>query len=417
MTQKPRRGAHLEGPSTASPLGEAAARDEEALRLELKQTESSLRDRFDEPIARATKITKATMAWFPIRVWRHFLQHNGFLLAAGVSYQALFAIFAAVYVAFAITGLWLGGSPEAIAALISIINGYIPGLISDKGGVITPEHATAIATSTTGLLSVTGLFALGALLWTAIGWVTFSRRAVRDIFGLDPDRRNYFILKARDLIAAGLFGLALLLGAALSSVGSFALDWLLSLFDLKIGSTALNGTVRVGTAAVSFGLNSVALAAMFRFLTGTSLQWHTVWPGAFLGGGAMTVLQLGTGLLLSYTPSNPLLATFAVFIGLLLWFRLQGIVMLIAASWVAVSSLDNARPLTQQTRAERLAAEHQALKIAANVRLREAHAARESAPWYRIIGANRTLRAAEAELARVEASTPVVPRKRGSLFE
>ena len=32
------------------------------------------------------------MAWFPVRVWRHFLIHNGFLLAAGVSYQALFAI-------------------------------------------------------------------------------------------------------------------------------------------------------------------------------------------------------------------------------------------------------------------------------------------------------------------------------------
>ena len=31
----------------------------------------------------------------------------------------------------------------------------------------------------------------------------------------------------------------------------------------------------------------------------------------------MTVLQLGAGLLLSYTPSNPLLATFAIFVGLL----------------------------------------------------------------------------------------------------
>lgn len=48
------------------------------------------------------------MAWFPVRVWRHFLIHNGFLLAAGVSYQALFASFAAIYVAFAIAGLWLG---------------------------------------------------------------------------------------------------------------------------------------------------------------------------------------------------------------------------------------------------------------------------------------------------------------------
>ena len=63
-----------------------------------------------------------------MRVWRHFLLHNGFLLAAGISYQALFAFFAAIYVAFAITGLWLGGSDDAVNAIIDLINSYIPGL-------------------------------------------------------------------------------------------------------------------------------------------------------------------------------------------------------------------------------------------------------------------------------------------------
>ena len=56
-------------------------------------------------VARASELTERTLAAFPVRVWRHFLQNNGFLLAAGVSYQALFAIFAAIYLAFAIAGL------------------------------------------------------------------------------------------------------------------------------------------------------------------------------------------------------------------------------------------------------------------------------------------------------------------------
>ena len=60
-------------------------------------------------------------------MWRHFLLNNGFLLAAGISYQALFAIFAAIYVAFAITGLWLGGNDDAVNAMIALINSYIPG--------------------------------------------------------------------------------------------------------------------------------------------------------------------------------------------------------------------------------------------------------------------------------------------------
>ena len=157
-----------------------AAREEESLRDRWENTQGTLRERFDEPIARATEITRATLAWFPVRVWRHFLQHNGFLLAAGVSYQALFAIFAAIYVAFAIAGLWLGGSPEAVNALIDVINAYIPGLISTSG-LVSPKDVQEIASSMSGVLSVTGLIALGAVIWTAIGWVTFSRRAVRDI--------------------------------------------------------------------------------------------------------------------------------------------------------------------------------------------------------------------------------------------
>jgi hypothetical protein len=66
--------------------------------------------RLDEPIERATEITRKTLGWFPIRVWRHFLRANGFLLAAAISYQSLFAIFAVIYFGFAIVGIWLGAA-------------------------------------------------------------------------------------------------------------------------------------------------------------------------------------------------------------------------------------------------------------------------------------------------------------------
>lgn len=364
--------------------------------------------RLDAAVERATALTQRTLALFPVRVWRHFLQHNGFLLAAGVSYQALFAIFAAIYLAFAIAGLWLGGSEDAVNGLIAMINSYIPNLIlpAGQGGVVTPEQVQEIAASTTGVLSVTGLIALGTVIWTAIGWVTFSRRATRDIFGLPPDRRSYVILKARDLLAALIFGISLIVGSLLSSASAAVLSWLLSLLGWDSGSDGLNLGIRIGTVIVSFALMSSALAAMVRFLTGTSLRWRTIWPGALLGGGAMTILQYGAGFLLSYTPSNPLLATFAIFIGLLLWFRVNGVVMLVASSWIAVSAQDHDLPLLQETEAERRIAEYQTLLTAARIRVREAHAARRQAPWYRAWVANRVVRDAEEELADLEASPP-----------
>lgn len=391
---------------------------EESLRERWEATQENLRERFDTPINKATAITRRTLGWFPVRVWRHFLQHNGFVLAAGVSYQALFAIFAAIYVAFAITGLWLGASEAAINGLIAVINGYIPGLISDTPdrGLFTTAQVTEIARTSASVLGVTGLIALGALIWTAIGFVTFARRAVRDIFGIRPDSRNYALLKARDLVAAVIFGVALLLGSAATSIGTWALSLVFDLFGVGTHTIWYQLGVRLASIVVSFVLYTGALAALVKFLTGTSLRWRQIWPGALLGGGAVTLLQVGAGLLLSYTPRNPLLATFAIFVGLLLWFRIIGAIILVASAWMAVSAKDENEPLLHQTEAERLVEEHRALLIAARVQLRSAREARTGAPWYRAWIADRAVREAKTKLAELEASPPPAPR-RGSLFE
>lgn len=366
----------------------------------------ALRQRFDQPLERATAITRRTLEWFPIRVWRHFLQHNGFLLAAGISYQSLFAIFGVIYLAFAAVGAWLGGSSDAIRALIDIINSYIPDLISDSG-LVKPEQVRSVASGSTGLLTVTGVVAAVVVVWTAIGFVTYTRRAVRDTFGLPFDRRNYLLLKARDLLAAALFGLALLVGAGLGSITTGAVDLLFQLVgwdDYGAWSAVLTRAVSL---VVAFGLNTLALASLFRFLTGASLRWQRIWPGALLGAAAIVVLQLGAGFLLVYTPANPLLATFAVFIGFLLWFRLNGIVLLVSAAWIAVAAADRFENI--ESEADARAIERAALVIAARVRVREAERAAAEAPWYARRSARRRVVQAEAALREAERNAPAVP--------
>ncbi|MDP3950224.1 YihY/virulence factor BrkB family protein, partial [Microbacterium sp.] len=237
-------------------------------------------------------------------------------------------------------------------------------------------------------------------------WVTFSRRAVRDMFALPPDRRSYLLLKARDFFAALIFGIALIAGSALSYGSAAMLTWVLQLLGWDAGSNAVNLLIRIGTVIVSFTLLSAALAAMVRFLTGTSLRWRTIWPGALLGGGAMTMLQFGAGFLLSYTPTNPLLATFAIFVGLLLWFRINGVVMLVAAAWIAVAAKDRDVPLLRQSEEERIIAEYQALLLAARIRLRHARSAQERAPWYRAWSSRRAVHAAADELDELLADPP-----------
>ena len=367
--------------------------------------QSPLRERLDEPIERATQLTRKTLAWFPVRVWRNFLRNNGFLLAAAISYQSLFAMFSAIYTAFAVVGIWLGGSASAVSGLISIINSYIPGIIGKEEGqgLVTEADVAEIAQRSGSVLAITGAVAFVVALWTTIGFVTFTRRAVRDIFGLPFDTRNYVLLKARDFLAAATFGLALLVGAALAGVTTGVIEAIFDFFGWKSSSGWVWIAGRLASALVAFVINTAALAALIRFLTGTSLRWRLILPGAALGGGALVVLQLGAGLLLFYSPSNPLLATFSVFIGFLLWFRLVGIVILVAASWVATSARDADVPMVPVTAEERRRQEQEALLLAARVRVRDAHIARADAPWWGRWTATRDLRRAEDELARLEA--------------
>lgn len=361
-----------------------------------------LRVRFEAPLERVIELKDRTLAAFPVRVWRNFSYNNGFLLSAGMSYYVLFALFALIYVAFAGAGLWLGASEAAIDALVRLMNTYIPGLIGEHG-VFSVREVTEIAKESGGVLGVTGAIAGGVALWTAVGAVTFTRRAVRDLFGLPYDTRSYWLLKARDFFSAIVFGGAMLVGAVLSWVGVWALAQFYHLLGWSTGSWLFDLSVRALSIAVAFVLDAAALALLVRFLTGTALRWRYIWPGALLGGGAMVVLQLGAGLLLSRVPSNPLLASFAVIVGLLLWCRWLAIVVLMAASFIAVTAMDHDQPLEHEDEAAARRAEEQALVLAARVQLRRAEEAAREAPWYRRASAHRALRRAKDALADAEA--------------
>ncbi|MCK6081572.1 YihY/virulence factor BrkB family protein [Microbacterium sp. EYE_5] len=360
---------------------------------------SRLRERLDQPIERATELTRRTVGSFPVRVWRHFLRRNGFLLAASISYQSLFALFATLYSAFAVVGLWLGGSQDAIDGLIRVVNSYIPGFIGESGPVDADDVAS-IARDSGSLLAVTGSIALAVAVWTAIGFVTFTRRAVRGIFGLPFDTRSFVLLKIGDLVAAILFGAALVLGAALGLVAGGIVSQVLTWLQIDVPSSAADLVSRIGSVLVSIALNSAALTLLIRFLTGTSLPWRSIIPGATAGGGALALLQLGFGFLAVYSPSNPLLATFSVVIGLLLWLRLAGIVMLVAASWIAVAATDADIPLATLSDAERRDAEQRALRVVAEAGVREARSALAAARWWERPGARRDLRHAAELLER-----------------
>jgi membrane protein len=88
---------------------------------------------------------------------------------------------------------------------------------------------------------------------------------------------------------------------------------------------------------VVFALDAVAVAVLFRVLSGVRAGTKALWSGALLGAAGLTVLQQLSGLFVGGATSNPLLASFASLIALLLWLNLSSQVILIATAYIVTS--------------------------------------------------------------------------------
>jgi len=276
-----------------------------------------------------------------VRVFRRYGDRRGPLLAAGLSYQAIFAVFAAIWVAFSVAGLLLNANPTLRNALFDTISTSVPGLIDQgDGGAIDPKKLLSA-----GVLGWTGAIALVGTLFTAVSWLGSARDAVRDIAGLAAPTINFALLKLRDLGLAVAFGVALIVSAGLSVGSTAAMNGVLELLHIDKHSLIAILVARAVGLVLTFALDAAVLAALYRFLAGVPIPRGPLWQGALLGAVALGVLKVLGASLLGGASKNPLLASFAVIIGLLIWFNLVCQVILIAASWVIVTATDKGVPL------------------------------------------------------------------------
>lgn len=264
------------------------------------------------------------------RVLTRYGAANGGLLAQGLSYQSIFAAFAAIWVTFAVIGLWISGNPSLRDAIVDTISGAVPGLIDQgDGGAI----------SVAGLLSAqilgwTGAIAAVGLVWTAIGWFGAARAGFRAMFGQIHIQQNAIILKLKDAGLALGFGVAVLISAALSlfaiSLIGTVLDWMGVAADHPFTAFAS----RAAGLLIALAFDFAVLIALYSLLSAARLPRRALMQGAIGGAVVLGVLKALGSLLLGGAASNPLLASFAVIIGLLIWFNFVCTVLLLGAAWI-----------------------------------------------------------------------------------
>ena len=79
---------------------------------------------------------------------------------------------------------------------------------------------------------------------------------------------------------------------------------------------------------------------MFRVAAGLKPARRALLEGTILAAVGTTVLQIFSTQLLASAGKNPILAPFAIIIGLLIWFNLVSQVYVICAAWVAIREQD-----------------------------------------------------------------------------
>lgn len=309
----------------------------------------------------------------PVRVFIHFTDYRGFLLAAGLSFQSIFAVFAGIWVGFATAGLILKNNQYLSDAFFTTLSRSVPGLLTWEGtkGVIEPDQLMQVE-----ILSWTGALAAVGLLFTAVGWLSSARDAVRALFNLPGERLNFLLLKLKDFGLMIGFGVALIVSSALLVFSTQALDQALGWLGLR-GDSVLSSTLgRIVGLLLMLLLDTVVLGVLYRVLSGLKIPLRRLIVGSLLGAIALGVLKVLGGALLGGAGRNPLLASFALIIGLLIWFNLICVVILLGASWIAVGMADAgiaadpkiAAERREQERLEREKADAQRARIAAEQR-------------------------------------------------
>lgn len=281
------------------------------------------------------RITGPLIAWAlarrPVRAALLYIERRGPMLADSVTYRALFSVFAGVLLGFSIAALWLAGNPVAWQAIIDAVQSAVPGLIGEDG-VIKTEDLRAPAS-----LSIAGIISLVSLVGAALGAIGSLRAAVRVLAGTLQDDILWIWVILRNLALAIGIGLAFVASAFLTFAGQLGIVWITGLVGLPEDSPVATWTVRLVSLLVVFALDAVIIIGVFLLLSGVRPSARSLWSGALLGALGLLALQELSSLFVGGATSNPLLASFASLLALLIWLNFSAQLMLFACAYIVTA--------------------------------------------------------------------------------
>lgn len=278
-------------------------------------------------IAGALNALRRRWPWFDhlAEAYGCYRAKRGGSLAGATTFFAFLSFFPLVALAFSVAGFAADLSPQAAGWLRNGIQSVLP----DLAGQLRLE---SIASARAGA----GIAGLLGLLLAGLAGVGSVRDGLHLIWGSTEGSGNIVMQKIGDIAVLFALGLCLLLSAAASAFAVPAASTVLGLAGLA-GSVAAEMLTRMLAIVVAVIFNAVMFALVFARLSGVKVPRQRLLPGSLLGAVGFEALKLSGVYLVARTTHNPVYASFAVMVGLLVWINLVARLTFLTAAWTATS--------------------------------------------------------------------------------
>ncbi len=254
-----------------------------------------------------------------LRVYRGISENRILLVAAGVTFYALLAIFPGIAALISIYGLF--ADPASVANHLDTISSVAPGGAID----VLREEMTRLASQGGTTLGVSFLVSLAISLWTANSGVKAIFDALNIVYG-EEEKRGFLKLNAITLFVT--LGIVVFILLTLAAV--VAIPVILTYIPLP-EVTAL--IVKIGRWPVLFALVTLALAVLYKYgPSRTEPRWRWItWGSVSAAIVWLAASALFSWYVASFGSYNKTYGSLGAIIGFMTWIWISIIVVLVGA--------------------------------------------------------------------------------------
>ena len=269
-----------------------------------------------------------------VRVYENISKHRVILIAAGITFYSILALFPAIAALVAVYGLF--ADPATIAGNLDQLSGVAPEGATD----VLRDQLNRLASQGGSTLGVAFIVGLLVSLWSANAGVKSLFDGLNIVHGED-EKRGFIKLNMVSLA----FTVATILFALLSLAAIVVVPLIINFFGL---AEASNLIMRIARWPILLVLVAFALAVLYRYGPDRAkAQWRWItWGSAFAA-----VVWLAASILFSWYAANfggynKTYGSLGAIVGFMVWIWLSVIVILIGAEIDAKMGHQTARDTT-----------------------------------------------------------------------